>query len=132
MGRKDGRMNLNVTLLVADDNEEFRETLATILRLKGFRVITTNSGQDAFQLLKLHEVRLVLSDLEMPQGDGYWLLAKIREAQLAVPCIILSGSFVEEEDLIAAGAWQLIPKDQVFKTLFQVIERLLNCAPSHN
>jgi CheY-like chemotaxis protein len=82
------------TLLVVDDNDAILETLADVLELEGFHVITARNGREA--LGALHGSRelpdLILLDLRMPVMDG----AQFRAAQLlddrlrTIPVVVLS------------------------------------------
>lgn len=81
------------TLLVVEDDEVIRETLAQLLEDQGYHVIATQHGREALEMLPLiPSPALVLMDLMMPVMNGWELLAALRQdarwAQL--PVIILS------------------------------------------
>ncbi len=58
------------SILLVDDEEDFREIAATRLKGKGYRVIEAEDGKDALQKYKDNEVFLVLTDVMMPNMGG--------------------------------------------------------------
>ena len=89
------RRRLGGSVLIVEDDEAIRETLADILQYEGYVVSTACDGRDA--LLRLHSgmaPALILLDLMMPRMNGW----EFRAAQLArqelagIPIVILSGA----------------------------------------
>jgi CheY-like chemotaxis protein len=66
-------------VLVADPDEDFREAVAWALRVRGFRVLSVGSGQQAVWLASVHRVSLVVIDAETPEIEGAAALRKIRD-----------------------------------------------------
>jgi CheY-like chemotaxis protein len=68
-----------LTVLVVDDDDGVRYILARQLEQGGFRVLTAGNGVEALSVLEQPgvEVHLVVSDLLMPQLDGYQLAARL-------------------------------------------------------
>lgn len=65
------------TILLVDDNEEIREFISDDLSEK-YTVITAQNGKEALDLLTLHSVQLVISDIMMPEIDGFELCSRIK------------------------------------------------------
>ncbi|MBK9216804.1 MAG: response regulator [Chloracidobacterium sp.] len=66
-------------VLVVDDSSTIRSQLARLIEQAGFRVITANNGADALELLLNNkEPDLILSDIEMPQIDGWQFLEYVK------------------------------------------------------
>ncbi|HID10832.1 MAG TPA: response regulator [Candidatus Latescibacteria bacterium] len=86
-------------ILVAEDSPTVRKLVALALRAQGFRVVQAQDGMDAIEKLAHHDVDLIITDLNMPNMDGYSLIQAIREDEHLekVPIIVLS-SEAEEED----------------------------------
>ncbi|MDF2692461.1 MAG: diguanylate cyclase/phosphodiesterase, partial [Labilithrix sp.] len=93
-------------ILVVDDDVDNRELVSTLLREKGYDVVTANDGAEALRCL--HDVplpSLIVLDLQMPVMDGWAFLAE-RNRELAlrsIPVIVLSGQRREEEAAAAAN-----------------------------
>lgn len=61
------------TILVVDDEQSLRALTTDILKRHGYKVLNTSSGKEALSILHGNEVDLVLSDVAMPEMDGYEL-----------------------------------------------------------
>ncbi|MBF0136656.1 MAG: response regulator [Magnetococcales bacterium] len=72
------RQNQNIQVLVVDDSRSFRFSLCRFLRLYGFKVLEAADGKQALQVLDENNVRMVISDYEMPGMDGFQLTKQIR------------------------------------------------------
>ena len=66
------------TILLVDDNEELVKTYGMVLRKKGYHVIEADSGGAALAMARKHLPDLIISDIDMPGGDGATLLRDIR------------------------------------------------------
>jgi two-component system, chemotaxis family, sensor histidine kinase and response regulator WspE len=79
-------------ILVVDDSHTVRESERRLLVRAGYQVTTAKNGQEAWNLLRLNEYDLLISDVDMPQMNGIELVSKVREnPRLArMPVIILS------------------------------------------
>ncbi len=90
-----------VSVLVVDDDSDSRELLEFILERAGAEVRTAKSAADALAAFSQYETHLVLSDIGMPQGDGYSLIRDIRTHASAkkrrIPVIALT-AFARSED----------------------------------
>jgi len=79
------------TILLVDDNEDARVTVARILDMSGYRVIQAPNGKVAATLLKEQTPDLVITDIFMPEGDGFDVLSALREREKPIPVIAISG-----------------------------------------
>ena len=66
------------TILFAEDDAGVRDTTTDLLSFTGANVHTVSSGREAWDYLARNRADLVITDVAMPDGDGYWLLARIR------------------------------------------------------
>ncbi len=78
------------TVLIVDDNAEARRQLRKLLSANGFWVIEADNGRVARELLAVQEINLVVSDIFMPECDGFELIAAIRAMPQPIPVIAMS------------------------------------------
>lgn len=83
---------MNNIILVVDDSATVRKFVSVSLEMQGFKVITATDGMDALEKMSRENVALVITDLNMPNMDGFELIASMRENPLyaELPVIILS------------------------------------------
>jgi signal transduction histidine kinase/CheY-like chemotaxis protein len=89
-------------ILIVDDNAKMRLTLRTHL-IMGFIPTEAASGQEALEILSIHQdVKIVLTDLNMPEMDGLQLAKIIRSSSPDIRLILLStlGSALPETELV--------------------------------
>ncbi|MCA1826889.1 MAG: response regulator [Myxococcales bacterium] len=79
-------------ILVVDDEETVRESLASVLEREGYRVFPAESGDEGLRLLKeTPQLQLVISDHNMPGMSGVEFLKLVRERHPHVTRIMLTG-----------------------------------------
>lgn len=89
------------TLLIVEDNLEFRELLRIILAKAGYRVLTAPNGLVGFEMARRERPDMVLLDLQMPQMDGYQTCRAIRaEPGIERTPIILISVLANPKDVI--------------------------------
>jgi len=67
------------TILVVEDSDSSRDITCHFLQQGGYRVLEANDGQSALELLKKRHVDLILTDIMMPNMDGWQLSAEVRK-----------------------------------------------------
>ena len=65
-------------LMIVDDNRDARQALATLLEIKGYRVVVHESAQSALSDAALPDTRVFLLDIGLPGMDGYELARRLR------------------------------------------------------
>ena len=85
------------TILVVDDERDFREGLADFLETDGFRAVTAADGEKALAYLTNGNAPdLIVLDLRMPNADGWSLYVWLMNSDLShVPVVIVSGLSME-------------------------------------
>ncbi len=78
-------------ILIVDDEPGILTTLQKALSLEGYGVEVAGGVKIAEEKLKKRSFDLCLFDVQLPDGDGIQLLAKVREAKLDMPVIMMSG-----------------------------------------
>jgi DNA-binding response OmpR family regulator len=93
------------SVLLVEDTTVLAEQIADMLRMEGYRVVIAINGVDALTKLKSFNPALVITDLLMPEMDGFELIRRMRKdaSFTEVPIIILSAKSAEEIDLANIG-----------------------------
>lgn len=78
-------------VLVVEDTPAVLMSVRAILGAGGFDVVEATNGRAALDLLEEQTFDLVVSDVWMPEMDGIALLKTLRERQIDVPVVIISG-----------------------------------------
>lgn len=68
----------NVSVVVVDDHQDSAELLAAILEMCGARVRMTTSASEALAAVQDTAPAVLVSDIAMPERDGYWLLQQVK------------------------------------------------------
>ena len=77
--------------MLVDDEENILRSLVRLFRRDGYNILTANSGQAGMDLLKEHDVSVIISDQRMPQMTGVEFLGKVKEIYPNTVRIVLSG-----------------------------------------
>ncbi|HIE2413335.1 TPA: two-component system response regulator RssB [Pseudomonas aeruginosa] len=105
---------VSATLLIIDDDEVVRESLAAYLEDSNFKVLQALNGLQGLQIFESEQPDLVICDLRMPQIDGLELIRRIRQTASETPIIVLSGAGVMSD---AVEALRLGAADYLIKPL---------------
>ncbi|KFX67471.1 chemotaxis protein CheY [Pseudomonas taeanensis MS-3] len=104
----------SATLLIIDDDEVVRASLAAYLEDSGFNVLQAENGLQGLEVFQREEPDLVICDLRMPQVDGLELIRRINALEVATPIIVVSGAGVMSD---AVEALRLGAADYLIKPL---------------
>jgi diguanylate cyclase (GGDEF)-like protein len=116
-------------ILVVDDDQNLRKTLADILRVKGYDAIVAENGSEAIAAAARETFSLALIDLQLPDMRGFEVMARIRAASPLTEAIILTGhaSMDSAIEAIAQGAFSYLLKpyqmDELLLTIRHAVER---------
>lgn len=81
----------SLQILVVEDHAATNETLVRMLRRSGHEVSGAKSAEAALDMVKQQRFDLMISDIGLPDGNGWDLLKKLRSEQPAMRAIALSG-----------------------------------------
>jgi DNA-binding response OmpR family regulator/predicted regulator of Ras-like GTPase activity (Roadblock/LC7/MglB family) len=117
-------------ILIVDDEKSFADSLAEGLTAydKDLQVITAENGKVAVQSLETTKIDVVLTDLKMPEMDGFGLLAYLNRNHRDVPVIIMTAFSTPEieKSLNGLGIHQYLEKPLEFNTLVEKIYTALS------
>jgi CheY-like chemotaxis protein len=121
---------LLATVLVVDDDEDSRDSVADMLRDEGFDVRTASDGYEALERIALEpRPAAMVLDLGMPRMGGREVLSRLQgQGDLAnIPVCVLSGELLDASQL-PLGAMLAIPKPLLVHRLVQILEWLRECS----
>jgi PAS domain S-box-containing protein len=88
------------TIVVVDDDSDVCSSVADILMAEGCNIITTPSGVEALRYLRDNDVDLVLSDVVMPDMDGYELFQEISKKFPTVPVVLMTAYYYDKDHVL--------------------------------
>jgi DNA-binding NtrC family response regulator len=114
-------------ILVADDERSIRLMLEAGLKLNGFRVTAVPTGSKALEVARNGGIDAVLSDIYMPDGGGLDLVKDLRQADPAIPIILMTaqGSVEVAVSAMAEGATDFIGKPFDVAAVVELLRRHL-------
>ncbi|QQS35466.1 MAG: response regulator [Ignavibacteriales bacterium] len=117
-------------ILVADDSPTIRKFVSFALTVQGFEIIQVCDGMEALEKLPAEKIDLIITDLNMPNLDGFELIKSIRENPelKEIPIIILSSLSGSEEieKGLSSGANSYIIKPFDPKRIVYEVSKYLN------
>ncbi len=117
-------------ILVVEDDESVRETIAVMLEREGFLPILTGDGKRGYEEIVAQRPDLMLVDLRLPEMSGMDLCRAVRAAQITTPIIVLS-AMADEIDkvvLLEIGADDYVVKPFGTRELIARIRAVLRRA----
>lgn len=106
-----------VKVLIIDDDENVRHSIASYLRDSGYRTCEAVDGEEGLARMAIEKPELVLCDLRMPKLDGINVLKVIADAYSHVPIIVISGAGVMSD---AVEALRLGASDYLIKPILDL------------
>jgi len=79
-------------ILLVDDEPRILSALQRLLRREGYRILTAGSGAAALSILDQESVNIILSDLRMPEMDGFAFLGAVQDRGLEAARVLMSGN----------------------------------------
>jgi CheY-like chemotaxis protein/anti-sigma regulatory factor (Ser/Thr protein kinase) len=89
--RVDGAQEITLSILVVDDEEAVRETLAEMLKALGHDVKVADGGRSAMSALEAGRFDLVFTDLSMPEMDGWEVAREVRRRSPQTRIVVVTG-----------------------------------------
>src|SRR6266404_2432822 len=122
-------LNVNGTILVVEDQDSARESLAELLRGEGYEVREAADGNVAKDLINKLDVDVILTDLMMmPGSDGIEVLKHAREVspQTLIMLMTAHASVDTAVEALRLGAQDYLLKPLIFEDVMRKVERLIS------
>jgi chemotaxis protein histidine kinase CheA len=116
------------TILVVDDAALMRRRIEASLTAYGYTIVTCADGQEAWNWLQQHPApAMVITDIEMPNMDGFTLIDRARQSGLTMPMVIVSSRLAEEwsKEARRLGATDYLTKGFTTQELIAKVRSLL-------
>ena len=116
------------TILVVDDNAVNRSVLTTLLGYQGHRLLEAADGFEAIEKATAEHPDLIITDILMPQMDGYELVQRLRALESQAPVIFYSATYLQGEAQAlarACGVSRVICKPAELEEILRVVEDAL-------
>ena len=101
-------------LLIIEDNEQNLYLMTFLLEKNGFAILGSRNGLDGIQLALHHKPRAILLDIQLPEMDGYAVMAELKRYRelVGVPIIAVTSYAMvgDRERILAGGATGYIEK----------------------
>ena len=99
-------------ILVVEDEEDSRGFFEHALRQCGAEVVSAATAQAGLDVFRAVEPDVLVSDIAMPERDGYWLIAQVRslEPRRVVPAIAVTGTRYDPARALAEGFHEYLMK----------------------
>jgi DNA-binding NtrC family response regulator len=116
-------------ILVVDDDAHIRQALIERFSARNYEVGSAGSGKDAVAKISREKPDVVLLDLQLPEGDGLWVLRRLREEQIDATVVVITafGTVDKAVHAMKEGAYDFIQKpfepSLVEETVRRALER---------
>ncbi|MCZ7403039.1 MAG: PAS domain S-box protein [Candidatus Methanoperedens sp.] len=117
-------------ILVVDDNKNDRLILFTILKSRSYDVLEAGNGIEALEQIEKEKPDIIVSDIMMPEMDGFMLLQNLKENRTtkAIPFVFYSATYTSEKDIefgLSLGASRFFVKPMEPGKLLSGIEKVI-------
>ena len=119
-------------VLIVDDDQTVRGSLAAVLESEGYKVDEAGSGVEAVHWATNHQFDLVLLDLNMPRGDGWTAFRQLDQVAPLLPVIVITARPNQYPEAVRAGVDAFMEKPLNIPVLARAIQRLTSEDEAHH
>ena len=118
-------MNKNLDILVIDDEQVIIDAIERIMSAEGFAVDSSLSAVEGLKKLDDNSYKLIITDIMMPEMDGFQFLDELEERKIQIPVIITTGYSTVEMAVksLQKGAIGYIPKPFTVEEIISIVYR---------
>ncbi|MDB5037230.1 MAG: regulator protein pilR [Bacteriovoracaceae bacterium] len=118
---------MNARILVVDDELSVREFFEILLSKEGYDVVTALDGKDALRLIREQTFDLIITDLQMKNGDGMTLLRESKKFLTDVPVIMITAFATTDTavEAMKAGAFDYLSKPFKIEEIKVILKKAL-------
>jgi len=124
------------TVLIIEDEEDAAELFAEMMRVSGYRVLTTSKSAPAIAMMTTEKPDIILLDIMMPEISGLDILRQMRRdpALANIPVIVVTAKSMPSDikNGMEAGASTYLTKPVGYLELKEAVERILANNPPAN
>ena len=116
-------------VLLIEDDPTTAKAIELMLGAEGFKIFTTDLGEEGLDLAKLYDYDIILLDLNLPDMQGSDVLRKVRRSNVSTPILMLSGigTLNWKVRALAAGADDYVTKpfhrDELVARIHAIVRR---------
>jgi DNA-binding response OmpR family regulator len=112
-------------ILTVDDETAVLELLGEAVTAAGFRVTGVSTTREAIQVVQQDTPHLIITDLQLEDGDGFDLVEQVKAVAPQIPIILLTGMLFDEA-VVRGEAWSKIaayvPKASSLEKIMQTVK----------
>ena len=114
--------------MIADDEFLIRWSLSQALSQEGYEVVSVEDGRKAIETAKTQKFDFIITDLIMPESDGWEVLKTAIQIQPAPRVIIITARGSEDTGRIAKekGAWAYVEKPYIIDKIKEILREVIN------
>lgn len=122
------------SILVVEDDKILNKMICAKLQQESYRVFTSFNGKESLDILDKEHIDLIISDVMMPNMDGYQLVKELRDASYTLPILMITAKnqFEDMEKGFRAGTDDYMVKPISMKELILRVKALLRRAQIEN
>ncbi|MCK5208876.1 MAG: response regulator [Candidatus Aureabacteria bacterium] len=114
-------------ILIVDDSLWWRKRMSKLVESMGHEIMTLGCVENTLNALNLSLPDCIITDLIMPDGEGFQIVEAVNKKNPQIPVIVLTADFQEEtiKRCKELGAFEVIQKELVKKSLADIVTRAL-------
>jgi CheY-like chemotaxis protein len=115
------------TVLLANEQEEWHQTVSRLLEPQGVQTVSAHTGQEALHLMQSTLVHAAVLDAQMPQLGGLQVIRLLRELHKATPAILLTNHLTSHllHEALGMQVFSVLSKPVDFNVLLDALARVL-------